>query len=388
MAELRKLPGMRERAPGVWEVIVEAGRDPLTGRRRQVSRTIQGTVREAKKMRAELLTEAGLGQHSGADATVDYLHREWLRELARKGRSPSTIHGYETSYRRNIAPGLGSVQVRKVNTKMLTDLYGAHQARGLKPATVYQIHACLSSMFTQACKWGWRDTNPAQWADPPSRPNLVPVIPTAEQVTALIEEATHSRRPEYARAIFIAATTGVRRGELCAIRCVRDIDWDASALMVGHSIIHVPHTEAGEHPTKNRRVRPVALDEFTLAMMRAQQDMVRLRAIEAGVSLVDDPFLFSDAVDGSEPWRPSMITRYFARMRERASLEHLSFHSLRRFMSTYGQDLGFSGSQVALRAGHDPSVAAKHYTGGIAETDRALARAVASLLVATAEGTA
>ena len=111
----------------------------------------------------------------------------------------------------------------------------------------------------------------------------MPVIPTAEQVTALIEEATHSRRPEYARAIFIAATTGVRRGELCAIRCVRDIDWAASALMLGHSIIHLPNTEAGEHPTKNRRVRPVALDEFTLAMTRAQQDMVRLRAIEAGV---------------------------------------------------------------------------------------------------------
>ena len=77
-----------------------------------------------------------------------------------------------------------------------------------------------------------------------------------------------------------------------------------------------------------------------------------------------------------------MITRYFARMRERAALDHLRFHSLRRFMSTYGQDLGFSGSQVALRAGHDPSVAAKHYTGRIAETDCALASAVASLLIA------
>jgi hypothetical protein len=49
-------------------------------------------------------------------------------------------------------------------------------------------------------------------------------------------------------------------------------------------------------------------------------------------------------------------------------------------METYGQNLGFSAVQVALRAGHDPSVAAKHYTGSVAEVDRALARAVASLL--------
>jgi hypothetical protein len=35
MAELRSAPGMRERSPGVWELIVENGRDPVTGKRRQ-----------------------------------------------------------------------------------------------------------------------------------------------------------------------------------------------------------------------------------------------------------------------------------------------------------------------------------------------------------------
>lgn len=38
-----------------------------------------------------------------------------------------------------------------------------------------------------------------------------------------------------------------------------------------------------------------------------------------------------------------------------------------------------------MRAGHDPSVAAKHYTGSIEETDRALSLAVASLLVPSAD---
>jgi hypothetical protein len=34
-----------------------------------------------------------------------------------------------------------------------------------------------------------------------------------------------------------------------------------------------------------------------------------------------------------------------------------------------------------MRAGHDPSIAAKHYSGRVNETDRALAKSVASLLV-------
>ena len=46
-------------------------------------------------------------------------------------------------------------------------------------------------------------------------------------------------------------------------------------------------------------------------------------------------------------------------------------------METYGQEMGYSLTQVAMRAGHDPSIAAKHYSGRVSETDRALATAVA-----------
>ena len=37
-------------------------------------------------------------------------------------------------------------------------------------------------------------------------------------------------------------------------------------------------------------------------------------------------------------------------------------------------------AQVALRAGHDPSVAGRFYTGNVAEADRRLAEAVSGLL--------
>ena len=40
-----------------------------------------------------------------------------------------------------------------------------------------------------------------------------------------------------------------------------------------------------------------------------------------------------------------------------------------------------------MRAGHDPSIAAKHYSGRVSETDRGLATAVASLLSPDPVGT-
>ncbi len=320
------------------------------------------------------------GRHSGSRATVDDLFADWIVELQRKGRSPNTVDGYEKVYRRNIQRTFGTKQVTKVTMKMLTDLYGAHQRRGLAPRSVYQIHACLSSMFTQACRWGWRESNPAQWAEPPSIPNVEPVVPSPEEVRALIEEAERGKRPEMARAILVAATTGLRRAELCALRCRRDVDFERSLLRVSASVVNLPDLPLGEIPTKNRRVRLLAIDDLTAAILRAQIDDVEQRALLAKVALVDDPYVFTDAADGSVPWKPDAVSQYFARMRKRVGLDHLDFHYLRKFMETYGQEMGFSITQVAMRAGHGPSIAAKHYSGRVTETDRALATAVASLL--------
>ena len=190
----------------------------MTGKRRRSAARSGATCRDAKKARAALLVEVTKGRHTGSRATLDDLFAEWIIELRRKGRSPNTVHGYELVYRRNIQPTLGTMQVTKVTTKTLTDLYGAHQKRGLAARSVYQVHACLSSMFTQACRWGWRDSNPAQWAEPPSIPNIEPIVPTPDEVRALIDEAERGKRPEMARAILVAATTGLRRAELCALR--------------------------------------------------------------------------------------------------------------------------------------------------------------------------
>lgn len=180
--------------------------------------------------------------------------------------------------------------------------------------------------------------------------------------------------------IFLLATTGLRRAEMCGLRTGRDIDLEAGVLRVGWSVAVFPGKPIEEIPTKNRRVRDVALDQRSVEIIGRQIELMVGRAADLGAELVPNFFLFSDAADGSIPWKPDSVTQYFVRLRERCDLKQFDLHSLRKFMETYGQDQGFSAAQVAMRAGHDPSVAAKHYTGNVVEADRALASAVASLL--------
>ena len=145
-----------------------------------------------------------------------------------------------------------------------------------------------------------------------------------------------------------------------------DTEWTAlSRLRVSASIANLAGQPLTEIPTKNRRVRTLALDDLTAAILRAQVAEVEARAELVRVDLIDDPYVFTDAADGSEPWKPDTVSQYFGRMRKRVGLDHLDFHDLRKFMETYGLEMGYSVTQVAMRAGHDPSIAAKHYSGRV-----------------------
>ncbi len=388
MAKLRKATGVREVSPGVFEIYASAGRDPLSGKYRQVSRYFYGSFRDAKVERAALVLEVSAGRYSPRHTTVDELVVDWLKELERKGRSFTTIDEYERCYYRDIQPAIGSVDVSKVTTKMLTDLYAAHQDRGAAPLTVRKVHTVISSIMSQACRWGLRNDNPAQWADPPANTPKPIVVPTPEEVLRLIEGAKESSRPVYAKVIFLAATTGLRRGELCALRA-GDIDWDQGAIRVERAIqarrrrLEPGQERRVEGPTKNRRKRVVAIDRRSLEILEGQIDMIDRRARACGEALIGNPYVFTDSLDGSECWHPDVITRYFSRLRQRLELGHVTLKSLRAFMDTYGQDLGFTLTQVALRAGHDPAVASRHYVGKVNETDRAIGEALAKLLSGT-----
>jgi integrase len=77
------------------QVQVYAGRDPLTGRKRYVSRQVPGTgrtaMKHAKQLEAQILAEVGAGRHQRSAVTLAQLLDEWLtwRESNGKRSSPA-----------------------------------------------------------------------------------------------------------------------------------------------------------------------------------------------------------------------------------------------------------------------------------------------------------
>jgi integrase len=114
--------GFREKLPGVWEVRFESGRDPVTGRRRQISRTLRGSKREAQQLLSALVAEADAGRVSGTSSTFRQLTDEWLA-LAGADLSPTTLRRYRGLLDKRILPAIGSRPVHSIRANDLDRLY-------------------------------------------------------------------------------------------------------------------------------------------------------------------------------------------------------------------------------------------------------------------------
>lgn len=93
--------------------------------------------------------------------------------------------------------------------------------------------------------------------------------PSSAELHVLIARAEASRRPDNALLIALAATTGARRGELCALRW-SDIDLDAGVVHIRRSIRQVADKPI-EGDTKTHQERAVALSEGAVEEMRAHR---------------------------------------------------------------------------------------------------------------------
>jgi integrase len=196
------------------------------------------------------------------DMTVaEYLQR-WLDHLT-PTRSPTTIRGYRFKVKR-IDAKLGRVRLDKLTAQQLDRTYREWLDEGLDPSSVHHLHRVLSAALRQAVKWGLLSVAPTTRASPPQQRLQPKPIPSPSVVQDLIAAAEQRGQAVLAAAIALAATTGLRRGELAGLRWT-DIDFVAGRLHVRRAIKNDLNGAWIPGSPKTHQARRVALDAFTVA---------------------------------------------------------------------------------------------------------------------------
>ncbi len=347
---IRKRSGKRGQS---WQVIVTMPRDAETGRCRQISRTTP-TKREAEEVLARLLHEVDQGHHGGPDVTVAELLKRFYA-MAAPDWSPKTALETQRFIDNYIVPRLGTTKLRRLTVSQLDEFYGELRARGgrggrpLSPATVRRVHVVLRRALGQAKRWGWLATNPAADATP-GRVSRVEVTPPDPEGVSRLLALADLQEPELGTFLRLAASTGARRGELCALRW-GDIDLEEGTVLIARSIVDGAggYVEKG---TKTHAARRIALGVSMATALAGHREAMREVARLCELELGDGAYVFSYQPGGGAPWRPDGVTHRFDRLRRQADLDHVRLHDLRHFAATRMLAGGVSVRTVAGRLGH------------------------------------
>jgi integrase len=200
------------------------GRDGVSRRVRRVS-PIQNR-RYAEKLehriRVELLDADGCDR-SQAPLYSDYAPRFLV--YATTNNRPSEVASKEAILRRHLVPAFGLLRLDQIRATDIEEFKARKLAERFAPSTIVNFLTVLRKSLTVAREWGLLDAVPAiRWL---KREPCDMDFLSLEEVDRLIAAADQ----EWRTMITIAATTGLRRGELRALRW-RDVDLEVPQLLV------------------------------------------------------------------------------------------------------------------------------------------------------------
>ncbi|MHB0912080.1 MAG: tyrosine-type recombinase/integrase [Armatimonadota bacterium] len=335
-------------------MIIYLGVDPITGKKRQRWYTVKGNKRDAEKELTRILRELDTGQHVEPSkmSLAAYLEK-WLQDCAYPTVAAKTYERYVEIVRKSIIPALGGIRLDQVKPLDIQHFYSEQLASGRKdgsgglaPRTVLHYHRILREALQQAVKWQLIARNPCDSVEPPRPRHTEMRVFTEKQVLALLE---FCRGHKYYLPILLAVTTGLRRGEILALKW-SDLDLDNRTLAVMRSLQET-HEGVNIKDTKTAKARRLVVlpDMVTDALAEHKEAQDKLKAM-MGEAYQDHDLICSQS-DGN-PIIPMNLTQGFGFLLEKAGLPHIRFHDLRHTHATILLSQNVHPKVVSGRLGH------------------------------------
>ena len=271
----------------------------------------------------------------------------WLEQVYKPTVKQLSYQQYRSIVRNHLVPVLGNVSLQKLTAEKIQALYTRRLNEGLAPRTIVLIHAVLHSALENAVKWGLVSRNVAKLVSLPRIERYEAQTLTAEQAVMLLEVARESRIEAL---LIMAVTTGMRQGELLALRW-DDVDFEQGVVYVRHTVNRVvgygyKETEPKTKASRRRIVLPdVALE--ALKQHRLHQDQIR---IEAGNKWSERGLVFCNGYGGF--LNAERVVAKFHKLLVDADLPYMRFHDLRHSAATILLAAGVHPKVVQERLGH------------------------------------
>ncbi len=326
---------------------------------KQISKAVGAgaTKRQAEKMLTEIMGQIHNGGYRELeDTTFGEFSEKWLSDYAEPRVKASTYKFYKDIIDNHLAPkssdrlpGFGDFYLSSITTHMIEEYLATKKREtDLSPTTIGYLLVVMKMILKRAIAWGYLSKNPAEYIEKPRKETKEMDFLNIEELRQFTETAKQTD-PDYYPLFLTACLTGMRRGELLALKW-SDINWAISQIHVRRSLV----LGEIETPKSKAAVRAVIVPPILISVLKKHQ----LSCPIGELNLV-----FPNR-EGKIMHAENMIRRHYLPALRRSGLRRIRFHDLRHTYASLliaqsenlkfiQQQLGHSSAQVTLdRYGH------------------------------------
>ena len=274
----------------------------------------------------------------------------WQETYDKSQSRPTTYAAHHYVFKNHILPGLGDIPLAELTSEMVGDFleerrrFGNHRpgSSGLGEETMRHIHRLLQQCMDQAMRDGLLTENPAKAFRYRKSTTVKANIMTPLEMEDYLDAA---ERLGYLPMFMLALTTGLRQGELIALKW-SDLNVKDRTLTISEQR-SVERRELIEYGSETRKI--------TLA-----SEMVDLLIMEHAKH-PNSPLMFMHPAT-QRPYSPQMVRRMHNEIIKEAGLDHIRFTDLRHTCAVLSLRNGMETKELARMLGHyRPSITRQNY---------------------------
>ncbi len=307
------------------------------------------TEKDAVEKRRTVLNELAEGRlATGPQRTVkDYLE-QWLEEVQKERVRTSTYVRYKKLINLYIVPVIGHVRLQKLTPQQLQSLYSKKLKEGLATKTVHAVHSLLHSALDNAVRWNLVSRNVTTAVTPPRIQKREGVSLTLEQIKKLLDTVRGDRLEML---IILALMTGMRRGEMLALRWP-DVDFEKHSIQVRRTVDFINgYGYVENEPKTEKGKRIIQIPSFVLERLKLHRVAQLERRLKVGESWHDLDLVIC-GLEGNY-LNPRYMLKLFGRLLNEAGLPHMHFHDLRHSVVTLLISTGVDPRSIQEFVGHE-----------------------------------
>ncbi len=342
-----------------WEGMLHLGYDHQSGKRKRkvvYGRTQAEVLEKIEKVKRQVSD----GTFSETKQTLGGYLDQYLENKSHQVKA-ITIDTYERLLRLHISPHLGQSQLSKIKAQDIRSMmYSVADNTGTRTANA--CRTLIYSALEQAVKDGLLARNICAVVDKLKHEMKSMNLWTLEEANRFLDVAKDHR---LFAAFYLAMSTGMRRGELLALRWA---DIEGEVINVERSLNWVKGQATFTTPKTVQSQRRVSVASDVIDILEKHRNLQNSEAKKMGFMWPNTDLIFT-SFEGTA-MHPKSLTNSWWALQDKAKVPRIRLHDLRHLHISLLIKQGLDARTVADRVGHtDPSFTLRTYTHAF-ETQR------------------